>query len=445
WRYFDTFVTEEDHWLPPDNFQEVPKEILAHRTSPTNISFSLLANLVAYDFGYIGLTGFLERTERSLNTLTRLNTFNGHLYNWYNTRTLEPLEPRYVSTVDSGNLAATLIVLKQFALNYPRTDPPFHKRIQGVTDTLRKMLERAKQAKAPNEQYRVIRELISFLRRTTGSEDQEDLLRWLNRVVLEMKPDASADTEYGYWWSAVDRTVASHLTDYQRPQDLKRRLLSLARECEELVREMDFRFLFDESRGLFSIGFNVTNGRLDTSYYDLLASEARLASFIAIAKGDVPQSHWFRMSRIATAAGGERVLASWSGSMFEYLLPCLFLRSDKHTLLEETYEKAIRLQQRYGRARKIPWGMSEAAFHSFDIASNYQYGPFGVPWLGLKRGLGASLVVAPYATFLCALLYPNLAARNLEALQRLRGSGRFGFYESIDFTRAHIPETQEFA
>lgn len=442
WRYYDTFVDEENRWLPPDNFQEIPQEVIAHRTSPTNIAFLLLSNMAAYDFGYIGAAEFLHRTEKTIDTLTALRTFNGHLFNWYDTRTLQPLEPRYVSTVDSGNLAAAFIVLKQFtlrfALNVTNTFEPRIGRFEGVRDTFSKFLQTSDRL-TPAQRSR-IESLLAIDPRDT--DHQLELLTSLNEALEEIP--ALQDTESQYWAEASRRVVQTHLDDYARPQDLPRRLLAVSREAEALLQEIDFRFLYNETRGIFSIGFNVSNGQLDRSSYDLFASEARLASFVAIAKGDIPQSHWFRMARALRSFGRRRILLSWSGSMFEYLMPLLFLRNEPNTLMDLTYRGAIEMQRLHGFDNQVPWGISEAAYNFRDLSQNYQYGPCGVPALGLKRGLSRDLVVAPYATFLALMVDPEHSYRNLEQLKKMGAHGRFGFYESLDFTPARLTEDRKY-
>jgi cyclic beta-1,2-glucan synthetase len=462
WRFFETLVIDETHWLPPDKFQEMPEPIVAPRTSPTNIGFLLLSNIAAYDLGYIGAVEFVDRTERTLETLSQLKTFNGHLFNWYSTTDLQPLEPRYVSTVDSGNLAAALIVLKQFALrfalNVQKSFEPRTGRYEGVRDTLGKFLQLAMgDAEFEKKNRQSLQQILRLINvEPHDTAHQEKLLQELMGSVYGI-PDhfAGVRTESGvppalpgeleWWWNASKHIVATHRADYERPQDIASRLLSISRDADQLTQEIDFRFLFNEKRGVFAIGFNVTNGQLDRSYYDLFASEARLASFVAIAKGDVPQSHWFRMSRAMTSFGRRRILVSWSGSMFEYLMPLLFLSNEPKTLLDVTYRGAVDLQRMYGLENAVPWGISEAAYNARDLSQNYQYGPFGVPSLGLKRGLARDLVVAPYATFLASMVRPRSAFRNLDHLKRMGAHGKFGFYESVDFTKDRIPKEEKYA
>jgi cellobiose phosphorylase len=462
WRFFETLVGDDTHWLPPDNFQEIREPLVAPRTSPTNIGFLLLSNIAAYDLGYIGAVEFVERTEKTLETLSQLKTFNGHLFNWYSTTNLEPLEPRYVSTVDSGNLVAALIVLKQFALrlglNVARSFEPRTGRYEGVRDTIHKLLQlavkdsnpdagthgvRAESGKKNNEAFGEMRRLLAI--EPLHTTHQEELLESLKKCLDGIESAGTWDGELHWWLNASKHIIDTHLADYERPQDIASRLVAISRDSEAFAQEIDFRFLFNEKRGIFAIGFNVTNGQLDRSSYDLFASEARLASFVAIAKGDVPQSHWFRMSRAMISFGRMRILASWSGSMFEYLMPLLFLSNEPRTLMDVTYRGSVDLQRLYGFDSGVPWGISEAAYNARDLSRNYQYGPFGVPALGFKRGLARDLVVAPYATFLALMIRPRSAFRNLEHLNRLGSHGRFGFYESIDFTKDRVPKGREYA
>ncbi len=209
--------------------------------------------------------------------------------------------------------------------------------------------------------------------------------------------------------------------------------------ADDLIEETEFGFLFNAERQLFSIGFSVTDGRLDNSYYDTLASEARLASFMAIATGTVSHEHWFKLGRSLTPSGSSRALLSWSASMFEYLMPLLVMRAYPGTLLDETYNAVVQRQIEYGAQRGVPWGISESAYYAQDLEKNYQYRAFGVPGLGLKRGLGEDLVVAPYASVLAAPIAPQAVLDNLARLRQAGMCGRFGFYESIDYTPERVP------
>ncbi|MFN2567820.1 MAG: glucoamylase family protein, partial [Gemmatimonadaceae bacterium] len=343
WRYFERFVTAETQWLAPDNYQEDPSPVVAMRTSPTNIGLQLLATVSACDLGFIAAPEMAERLERVFRTLERMKRFRGHFYNWYDLRDLSVLEPAYVSTVDSGNLAGHLIAIRQACLSIA--------------------------AEAP-----------------AGSE-------------LVARLETLADRAYRY------------------------------------AMEMDFRFLFDAERELFAIGYQQSTHALDTSHYDLLASEARLASLLAIAKRDVPPDHWFRLSRTLTRAAGETALVSWSGSMFEYLMPLLVTQSFPGTVLDQTYQGAVRRHMGHGAEHGVPWGVSESAYNVRDRHLTYQYRAFGVPDLALKRGLGQDLVVAPYASALAAMVDPEHALANLAEIEKLDTLGPMGFRDAIDYTR----------
>ena len=335
WRYFEAFGGAEDHALPPDNVQLVPALTVAHRTSPTNIGMALLAAVAAHDFGFIDTAALAARIDATLTTVEGLERFEGHLLNWYDTRTLAPLPPAYVSTVDSGNLAAALVTL-------------------GVA---------------------------------------------LQRLQLD----------------------------------------ELAGRAVALFDAMNFRFLYDPQRQLFAIGYRLADpegpGRRDPSYYDLLASEARVASFLAIAKGDVSESHWFHLGRAVTGVRGAPVLLSWSATMFEYLMPLLVMRSFPDTLLEESCRMVVRRQIEYGASRGVPWGVSESAYNVVDQHDTYQYKAFGVPGLGLRRGLGDELVVAPYASALAAMIDAPRSAANLRRLSRDGIAGDYGFFDAVDYTQ----------
>ena len=348
WRYFDEFVTADDHHLPPDNVQFTPERRIARRTSPTNIAMALLSTLAAYDLGFVDVDALVTRISATLTTLESMERYEGHWLNWYDTETLAPLHPAYISTVDSGNLAGAFIALAAG-----------------------------------------LREVA-----TAGPTPP---------------PDAARSA-----------------------------LAALADRSARLFDSMRFGFLYDRTRQLFSIGYRLADadgaGRLDVSRYDLLASEARLASFLAIAKGDVPETHWFHLGRSVTSVRGVPVLISWSGSLFEYLMPLLLMRSYPDTLLDVSCRRALRRQIDYAGAQHVPWGISESAYNLTDRLGNYQYKAFGVPGLGLKRGLADELVVAPYASALGAMLRPGAAADNLRQLEREHARAEHGFFDAIDYT-----------
>ena len=447
WRYFDTFVTDADAWLAPDNYQEdgdAPK--LARRTSPTNIGMGLLSTMAAHDLGYLSTDALLGRLDATLTTLESLERYEGHFLNWYDTATMAPLRPRYVSTVDSGNLAGALIALAQGLRQLEETPQTLAQRLAGLADTadllaaassssddragsrqtltdinrLARAIATAARAAAPDVPVAAIQALGAQLAGVaTGLEGSEPLDR---------------TNDITYWHRAVLQAVERLTSLRSAPVESLR---TLAGRLSALADAMRFDFLYDRRRRIFSIGYRLADaegpGRLDTAFYDLLASEARLASFVAIAKGDVPQHHWFHLGRLVTSVGGRATLMSWGGTMFEYLMPQLLLRTFPGTLLDQSCRASVRRQIEYGRQRGVPWGVSESAYAFTDRDGNYQYRAFGVPGLGLKRGLGTELVIAPYATALASLVTPAAAAENLERLATLGLQGRFGYYEALDY------------
>jgi cyclic beta-1,2-glucan synthetase len=500
WAFFETQVGAEDHWLPPDNVQEHPSLLVAHRTSPTNIGLSLLANLGAYDFGYLQAGALVERTAGTLATMAGLPRHRGHFYNWYDTRTLQPMPPLYVSTVDSGNLAGHLLTLRQGLLALvdapilaPRT---FH----GLADTLA-ALEETRQAEGRKDMA-LMQALEAFHRHldATLARPPAPLPQALHalgalataahaieRTWPAPAPEASPPDAPPHWPTALAEacdaareelwTLLPELRDaattgtaeaaeadaIQVPIPSLRELLArddaAARtparaRIDELVRladsawqfaQVEYGFLYDPARHLLAIGYNVDDRRLDAGYYDLLASEARLSSFVAIAQGQLPQDTWFALGRLLTEVEGDATLLSWSGSMFEYLMPQLVMPSYPDTLLAQTARHAVEAQIHHGNRRKVPWGSSESGYNAVDAQMNYQYRAFGVPGLGLKRGLAQDLVIAPYASMMALMVAPEAACRNLQRLGELGFGGRFGLYEAIDYTPARLPPGQDHA
>jgi len=490
WRFFADFVGPQDNWLPPDNFQEYPAPASASRTSPTNIGMSLLANLAAYDFGYISAGEFLRLTGNTLATMEKLERYRGHFYNWYDTRTLRPLHPRYVSSVDSGNLAGSLLTL-QAGLAELKDQPVLSScAFQGLQDTLQVLVQHM-----PSSPARDFAKKIEFLQDTFHSltlkgppqtlAAADTLLDEIHRagggLVALLPADIDIDGELYYWGQAFDRqaralrddigflvpgprrfgniptlaelaglrevgtealssagAAAAAVSSYTGAVERLRIIDDLVDRCRELA-VMDFEFLYDTSRGLLTLGYDVGERRRDPSCYDLLASEARLASFLLIAQGQVPQKHWFALGRQLTSHGGEMSLISWSGSMFEYLMPQLIMPSFVNTLLEQTCKAAVSRQIEYGRQRAVPWGISESCYNATDMHHVYQYRAFGVPGLGFKRGLGDDLVVAPYASALALTVMPREACRNLQALAAKGFLGVYGFYEAVDYTPSRVP------
>jgi cyclic beta-1,2-glucan synthetase len=505
WRYFETFVTEQENWLAPDNFQEHPSPVIAPRTSPTNIGLALLADLAAHDFGYCSVARLLDRTQKTFGTLDKMDRYHGHFYNWYDTRLLKPLLPMYVSTVDSGNLAGHLLVFRQGLLELTRASILSDRLFDGLSATLHVLRDATPPAYFP----KIGRMQAELTNPPTTLKASFELLCKLIPLADEMLVVAASDVEMQWWATALIRSLADHrddlrhcapwlslsstadpanheLIDLLANLDLAPSLIEIAalqleaiplidaaisldasstdslkqlrqaladasktaterveslhrvaQECHDLA-DMDFSFLYDSSRELFAVGYTVADRRLDNSFYDLLASEARLGSFVAIAQGQLGQEHWFALGRLLTATGAAPALLSWSGSMFEFLMPLLVMPTYENTLLDQTYRAVVQRQIAYGKQRGVPWGISESGYNTTDQHLNYQYRAFGVPGLGLKRGLADDLVIAPYATVMALMVAPEAACRNLEQLADDGQRGAYGFYEAIDYTPSRL-------
>ncbi len=557
WAFFEQYVGPDDHWLPPDHFQESPRGIIAHHTSPTNIGLLLLSTLAAHDLGYSSLLGLAVRLRSTFENMDKLERYRGHFLNWYDTRTLAPLLPRYVSTVDSGNLAACLIVLKQGCLALTNAPLVGEQHWQGLLDILAVLTTLLKDCEGDDPDSAVgsfETELDAIRCRVVAIQHEADQwvdgLSWLSNegwekisqrlmALLESNlPNLKAETLGGL--RLYSERLRHHLMSMQRAIDLLTPWLTpfsqlptlftqtdsplvqgwqtlrqaapvdipclgeatphydniraalaqlhgqlndssgpaeqlqeadswcqkldgdlasarltvqtlligyhdLAVQAEAYVNAMDFGFLFDEQRQVFHIGYNATAEKLDPNYYDLLASEARIASLIAIAKRDVPQSHWLHLGRPVTKVNGEQVLLSWSGTMFEYLMPALLLRNYDGTFLDDSCHAAVDTQISYGQQHHVPWGVSEAGYYAFDVNMNYQYRAFGVTKLGFKRGLTEDLVIAPYASLIGLSMEPQAVLSNIKHLEDLQMLGRFGFYEAVDYTPTRLPPGQPYA
>jgi len=467
WRFFETFVTPGDHMLPPDNFQEEPAPVIAHRTSPTNIGLYLLSVASARDFGWIGTGDAVARLEATLATMGEMARFRGHFFNWYDTRDLRPLDPRYVSSVDSGNLAGHLIALAN-ALRDWRTIPlGAARRLSGVADTLDLVHEEAALVRdgrrSQTVTWRQLDDTLAVLSaavrmplpagdtlatRLAGVVGEAETMADIARALAIERGDDTGE-DMLFWAQASLAAIEAHRRDLGESDEaddrLDARLAALEHTARAMALSMEFGFLLDHERGLLSIGYLEPEGVLDTNCYDLLASEARLASFVAIAKGDVPARHWFRLGRAVTPVAHSAALISWSGSMFEYLMPSLVMRAPAGSLLEQTSRLVVRRQIDYAAAQDLPWGISESAYNARDLEFTYQYSNFGVPGLGLKRGLAENLVVAPYATALATMVDPRAAASNLARLAAAGARGRYGFYEAMDYTPARRPEGESVA
>ncbi len=494
WRFFAEFVGPQDNWLPPDNFQEYPVPVIASRTSPTNMGMALLSNMAACDFGYISVGEFLRRTESTLATMEKLERYHGHFYNWYDTRTLQPLAPQYVSSVDSGNLAGSLLTL-QAGLAELKDQPVLPANaFQGLEDTLQVLSDLA--PSPPSELAAKIRLLQETLHALSINGLPQTLAAAVilldemhppgGELVARLPPDVDLNGELYSWSQAFDRQFRDFLDDlkflvpepgsfgniptlrelaeekaggmetvssagadaagsgHKGALERLRDISDLEDRCRELA-VMDFQFLYDTERGLLAIGYDVGERRRDPSCYDLLASEARLASFLLIAQGQMPQKHWFLLGRLLTSHGGDVSLISWSGSMFEYLMPQLIMPTYENTLLDQTCKAAVSRQIEYGRQRAVPWGISESCYNATDMHQVYQYRAFGVPGLGLKHGLADDLVIAPYATALALTVMPLEACRNLQRLAAQDFLGTYGFYEAIDYTPSRVVRGKQYA
>ena len=455
WRFFETFVTPESNMLPPDNFQEDPRPVIARRTSPTNIGLYLLSTVAARDFGWTGKVETAERLEATLGTMRAMAKHKGHLFNWYATDDIRVLDPAYVSSVDSGNLAGHLLALANACEAWIGAQPATNIR-GGLADSL--MLARqALDAAAGNgrQGQKPLADVIEDIElRLDGSESFETLGPILTRLgdkamalARETVPKTAEDgaDDLIFWLGTLNSRLAEDRRDRLADSSLDIRLAAIATEARAMAMAMDFAFLLDPERKLLSIGYSLPDESLDENCYDLLASEARLASLFAIAKGDVETRHWFLLGRSATPVGRASALISWSGSMFEYLMPSLVMRAPDTSLLAQTNRLVVTRQQAYAARLGLPWGISESAYSARDTELTYQYSNFGVPGLGLKRGLSENAVIAPYATGLATMVDPQAACANYERLAALGALGRYGFYEALDFTSARLPENETVA
>ena len=514
WRYFSAFVGADTSWLPPDNYQVAHQNRLAMRTSPTNIGLWMTGVLGAYDSGYLTVNQAVEKLTNTMLTIDRLEKYEGHVLNWYDIKTAVPLEPRYVSTVDSGNLLGALWALEQGLDELLRAPLLDGKAFAGLADT-GEILKQAAVLEGMtclyrqtleellaewNEPLSGIVELLRLQRRmqvnvssvvvAAGAapwaveleqqvaawvQNSDSYLAWIEilaekteqelaslgpAATLAIRQDllkapslldlahgrissihilraiqeesSQADTQLGTW---LDRVIKSFATAQWLAGETLGSAERLITNVSELSAGMNMRFLYDPKRKLFAIGYNVSTDLPDVSSYDLLASEARLGSFVAIARGDVPLEHWFSLGRPYGAIGRQRVLLSWTGTMFEYLMPLLFQISYGNSLLDKAAREAVAVQIAYGRRRCVPWGISESAFADLDLEKTYQYKAFGVPALGLKRGLEEQLVVAPYATMLALNVAPKESVQNLKKLAGLGLLADYGYYEAMDFSR----------
>lgn len=447
WRFFRSFSNEKNHWLIPDTVQDDPRIIIAH-ISPTNLGFLLNARIAAYELGYIDLRELIAATEATLGTMRRMPKSHGHFFNWYHIASLEPLEPKFVSTVDSGNLACSLWALKQSCLQLSER-PAFESNLeQGIRDHIRIILELAGDASPGPATLPAMQRLRAAADRLTREQTVDQIFevrRALEEVQARVPTDGAPCAEIGYWSQEVESRLSllRKRTGDDAPH-LRQRLESIAAECDALVRQMDFAFLYRADRKVLSIGYDCGRQKLDHSCYDLLASEARTAAFVAVAKGDVPQESWFHLGRSLALCQGWRTLLSWSGTMFEYLMPVLWMKSYPRTLLDQTLRAAVNCQRRALKVKKIPWGISESACSRKNDLGHYFYHAFGLRELALRPDLFSGTVISPYSSCLALAVHTGAAVDNLRQMHDLGWQGTYGFHEAADYSALPSGQSRQF-
>lgn len=432
WAYYEDFINEENNYLAPDNYQEKPFKGVVHRTSPTNIGMGLITNIVSYDFGYISINTVIDRLEKILGGMKKLSKYKGHYLNWYDTTTCDPLYPRYVSTVDSGNLLGYLYLLKETLEEYKNNPLIRREEIQSLKDTY-KILNikdniNISRYKSIDDYKLILKNELEKVKMLEDENDDEEYNYWINKIKNEIK-------EKLIWADELKQDNKDSTIKVRDLTPLKERIDKVIKDIEIIIKDMDFTILYDKKRELFSIGYNLEEDSLGSSYYDLLASESRIASFLAIARNEIETKHWFRLGRAMSNSYRGKSLVSWSGTMFEYLMPNLIMKDYDNTLLSLTYKSVIKAQMAFARKKRVPWGISESAYYHFDIAENYQYKAFGVPGIGLKRGLEDEIVVSPYSTIMALPIANGKAIENLRVLEKEGALRRYGFIEAIDFTQ----------
>ena len=433
WGYFEDYSTEEHNWLAPDNVQFEPVYKEAPRTSPTNIGLLIAATLCARDFGYISTLEMVRRMEKTLNTAEKLEKWHGHLLNWYNTKTLEAMEPRYVSAVDSGNYVGDLIMTSNGIREYKNTESITKKHIRALCDTI--MTAQSESGKSDID----ISGLQKLLREKTITKKQ---------CIKELEKIAGVRLcERGGMYEKAVLSAQRLKRELENTEDknLLLRIENLALRMKKLADDTDFAPLYDEKRQLFSIGYDLAEEKLNNSYYDLLMSEARQTSYIAVARGDVSYKHWFRLGRNMATSDLHIGLMSWSGTMFEYLMPLLLIKNYKNTIFDESYNFMLREQIKYCMEFAPVYGVSESGYYSFDAEMNYAYKAFGIPLLSFKRGMENEKVIAPYASVMSSMLAPNTAAENAKNLAALGAYGKYGLYEALDFTKRRLKNGENVA
>jgi hypothetical protein len=493
WRYFHQFGAERHNYLVPDNVEENGL-FEAARVSPTNVGLLLNSRQAAVEFGFLSLPEFARLTEKSLATIGRLEKFRGHLYNWYDTNTCAPLEANpFVSSVDSGNFVASLYTLHAGTLSLLR-EPIVSRALFSAFGPYWELVQHQGKLHGPLAKLTLPDRDASTVEWLNWAVNAHEIFRASSMLGLkdpwwqqEMHKRVSSILElvsnYAPWLDPrfaqlrenpefgitaeseglnVDEAIAFceklRKTLYQAPvavnarqvlaaqlrellpntarnlNDLSLRLRGIAQQADRFAEETDFSFLINPARRILSIGYDVRKQRIHEACYDMLASEARTATFLAIARGDIGQQSWFRLGRDFTFAFGTHVLMSWTGTMFEYLMPSLWMRRYPNTLLPDTLEGAVRVQQSFARSLGLPWGISEAGSARKDDAGHYGYHAYGVPHLALSFEATAGPVVSPYSTFLALGVDLDESVRNLRRMASAGWVGTFGFYESVDYS-----------
>ena len=422
--YYDDFVNADDHYLAPDNYQLPPCVKISERTSPTNIGIQILAYIAGRDFGYLTTSDLVWRIEAVLHTVESLHKFHGHLYNWYDTRTLEVLNPPFISTVDSGNYVGFLITTKEALLEYQKRPLLDLNLLQGLSDVILQIKDHSTIKLNDTALYDLLLKKTITVEEVSqamddlcfgGFEEETKELKHLSHMVYAIKEEIKLIKNGGF-------------------PSLKIRMDSLISRIQTLINEISFDFLYNPSKNLLSVGYDTATETLSASYYDLLSSEARLSSILAIARKDVPEKHWFALGRLMVRYHNKGGMLSWTGTMFEYLMPYLLLGCPRDSLLHKTYHFMLMMQQNYAKKKHIPWGISESGYYAFDEQLNYQYKAFGVPTVALKRETEKETVVAPYATLLALMVDAEASISNLKRLESMGMFGQYGFYEAMDFT-----------
>jgi len=437
WSFFRDFSKIENNWLCPDNYQLAYKEKVTVKTSPTNIGLQLLSTLSARDLGYETLGSSVEIIDKLIITIEKLPKWKGHLYNWYQIQTLEVLNPQYISTVDSGNFYGDLIALNnglKEQKKIPLLNPDCIKQIKNLLTENKIEVNLKEFHNSFQELYDELVEFEGFFRiRDKKSwekeEDIEELVRIARLIIREIQDFDLAESLLPIQITMFELASLGNAHAFS----VMEKIDSISLQIQNLLANVDFKFLYDEKRMLFHIGYHVSSQTLDAGCYDLIASESALTSFIAIARGEIPVKHWYKLGRPLTIINGIPAFVSWSGTMFEYLMPGLVMKSYEKSVFSETFKAAVQKQIKYAKDMDIPWGISESQYYCFDLDSNYQYRAFGVDGLKLQPSLSKSMVVTPYATMLALEYESEEALFNLSRLKGMGALGKYGYYEAIDF------------